>query len=140
MLDSALLFFRLMMQRKILPVILLMTVLTPVHAKWIMLDSASKAGGIHYYDPQTIQKNDHLLKTWVLSNYDEKRIGEYRSVKALYEFDCRQEKVRSQTMLLYSGEMASGNVVGAHHEEATDWFSYPSHSMFNFISVIICEK
>ncbi|MBK6618911.1 MAG: hypothetical protein IPG31_11310 [Nitrosomonas sp.] len=45
---------------------------------------------VFYYDPTTIQKNDHFRKVWSLEsgdNYD-------YDVRALFEFDCQKERVK----------------------------------------------
>ncbi|MDP1559210.1 MAG: hypothetical protein Q8K59_09530 [Nitrosomonas sp.] len=127
--------------RKLLLTISLLVVVTPTQAEWVRTGADTAQGVIHYFDSETMQKEDHFRKVWALSSHDEMQIGGYHSVKTLFEFDCAEERVRSQTMLLYSGVKASGDVVGAHHkEEPEDWFDFPPDSIFNVISTIVCTK
>lgn len=124
--------------RKYLLVLPLLIAAVPAQAKWIAVDSVAKQGEIHYFDPETLQKNGPFRKVWILSSYDEKQKGGYHAIKSLYEFDCSHRKARSVTMLLYPDKKAVGTVIGAHHDESQDWFSFASNSIFQYVSEIIC--
>lgn len=124
--------------RKYLLALLLLIATVPAQAKWIAVDSVAKQGEIHYFDPETLQKNGPFRKVWILSSYDEKQKGGYHAIKSLYEFDCSHRKARSITMLLYPDKKAVSTVIGAHHDESQDWFSFASNSIFQYVSEIIC--
>ena len=124
--------------KKCLLALPLLIITVPSQAKWIAVDSVAKQGEIHYFDPETLQKNDPFRKVWILSSYDEKQTGGYHAIKSLYEFDCSHGKARSITMLLYPDKKATGAVIGTHHEESHDWFSFASNSIFQYVSEIIC--
>lgn len=126
------------MMRKCLLAVSLLIVAIPAQAEWIVVDSVTKQGEIHYFDPETLQKNDPFRKIWILSSYDEKQKGGYHAIKSLYEFDCTHRKARSTTMLLYPDKKAADTVIGAHHEESQEWFSFASNSIFQYVSEIIC--
>ncbi len=126
------------MMKKCLLALPLLIIAAPAQAKWIAMDSVTKQGEAHYFDPETLQKNDPFRKIWILSSYDEKQKGGYHAIKSLYEFDCSHSKARSVTMLLYPDKKAAGNVIGTHHEESQDWFSFASSSIFQQVSEIIC--
>lgn len=126
------------MMRKYLSVLFLMLVVIPAQAKWIKLDIITKQGEIHHFDPETMQKNGHFRKIWILSSYNEKQKWGHHAVKTLYEFDCTHHKARSITMLLYPDKEAKGMVIGAHHEEFRDWFSFSANSMFRHITETVC--
>lgn len=112
-----------------------------VSAEWVLVNSDSDKNAEHYFDPDTVrQSGQNYKKVWLLSSYGEKQRGGYQSLKTFYEFDCDTDRARSYTMLLYSGTMASGNTVGAHHDELKEWFNYPETSFFKRISTSICEK
>lgn len=112
-----------------------------VSAEWVLVNSDSDKNAEHYFDPDTVrQSGQNYKKVWLLSSYGEKQKGGYQSLKTFYEFDCDTDRARSYTMLLYSGTMASGNTVGAHHDELKEWFNYPETSFFKRISTSICEK
>jgi len=126
------------MMKKYLPVLFLLFVVMPAHAKWIKLDMAVRQGEVHYFDPETMQKNDQFRKVWVLSSYDEKQKGGHHAVKTLYELDCAYHKARPVTMLLYPDKNATGRVIGAYHEESREWFGFPANSMFRRIAEMVC--
>lgn len=130
--------FNQLIMRKIL-LVLFLTIAASAQADWTAIDSPAKKGETHYFDLETVRKNDHFRKVWVLSSYDKKQTGGYHSIKTFYEFDCTQEKARSVTMLLYPDTKATGDVIGAHHEESTDWFDIPSDSMFSQITRVVCD-
>jgi len=114
---------------------------TPIFADWVMINSDSNKGTKHYFDPATVRESgESFKKVWVLSSYNDKQKGGYQSLKTFYEFDCESERARSYTMLLYSGVMATGNTIGAHHDELKEWFQYPATSFFKRISTTICNQ
>ena len=59
-------------------------------------------------------------------------------MKTLYEFDCTQDKARSITMLMYPDKKATGMVIGAHHEESTEWSGFSANSIFRKIEETVC--
>ncbi len=125
--------------KKCLLTLFLLKIATTAHAEWVAVDSAAKQPGeTHYFEPQTLQKNGQFRKIWILSSYDNKQKGGYHAVKSLYEFNCSDSQARSITLLLYPDKKASGAVIGAHHEESTEWFGFASDSIFQHISEIIC--
>lgn len=126
--------------RKILFLTFLIVGVAPVQAEWVRLGADAKQGRTHYFDPESVQKNDHFRKVWVLSSYDQKQPAGYRAVKSLYEIDCQEEKARSHTMLLYSDPKAETSEIGASHDESKDWFSYPTNSPLSHIAKTVCEK
>jgi hypothetical protein len=112
-----------------------------VSAEWVLVNSDADKKTEHYFDSDTVRNSDqNYKKVWLLSSYGEKQRGGYQSLKTLYEFDCEADRTRSYTMLLYSGAMAKGNTIGAHHDELKEWFDYPETSFFKRISASICEK
>lgn len=126
------------MMKKYLLAVSLLIVAIPAQAGWVAVDSVAKQGEMHYFDPETLQKNDPFRKIWILSSYDEKQKGGYHAIKSLYEFDCSHRKARSITMLLYPDKKAVSTVIGAHHDESQDWFSFASNSIFQHVAEIIC--
>ena len=112
-----------------------------VFAEWKLVHSDSNKNAKHYFDPTTVrQSGDRYKKVWILSSYNEKQKGGYQSLKTFYEFDCGTDRARSYTMLLYSGVMAAGNTIGAHHDELKEWFEYPETSFFKQIAATICNQ
>jgi Surface-adhesin protein E len=127
-----------MLIKKLLLVIFLLVVITPAKAEWVKVGTESPQGETHYFDPETTKMNGPLRKVWVLSNYGKKLAGGYRSVKSFYEFDCKEERARSYTMLLYTDKMATGDVIGAQHDKLKEWSIYPTGSIFSHIADAVC--
>jgi len=126
--------------RKIILTVFLLSLSHAVLAEWVLVSSDSEKNATHYFDPGTVrQSGEHYKKVWLLSSYGEKQRGGYQSLKTFYEFDCNADRTRSYTMLLYSGVMAKGNTIGAHHDELKEWFQYPESSFFKQISATICN-
>lgn len=130
--------FRLLLVKKFLIMIFFFSVTTQAQAEWVVVNADKMRGELHYFDPDSIENTGHSRKVWVLSSYDEKQVGGYRSVKSLYEFDCEQERARSYTMLLYPDDMAVGKVIGAQHDKLKEWFLYPPDSIFSRIVSVVC--
>lgn len=124
--------------KKFLLVVLLLLTTPLVQAEWIGADTIIKSGEAHYFDPETLRKDGQFRRIWVLSSYDEKQKGGHHAVKTLYELDCTLNKARSITMLLYPDKKATGKVIGAHHEESTDWFGFSVNSIFRRITETVC--
>lgn len=126
--------------KRIVLVILLLGFYNAASAEWVLVNSDTDNKAEHYFDPDTVrQSGEYLKKVWLLSSYGEKQRGGYQSLKTFYEFDCNADRARSYTMLLYSGVMAKGNTIGAHHDELKEWFQYPETSFFKQISTTICN-
>lgn len=124
--------------KKCLWVLFLLLFAASAQAEWIELNTVNKSGETHYFDPETMRKDNQFRKVWVLSSYEEKQKGGHHAVKTLYELDCTQDKAHSITMLMYPDKKATGKVIGAHHEESTDWFGFSADSIFRKIAGTIC--
>ncbi|MBS0423251.1 MAG: hypothetical protein JSR71_02215 [Proteobacteria bacterium] len=123
--------------KKCLLVVLLL-IAASAQAKWIELNTAAKPGEAHYFDAETMRKENQFRKVWVLSSYEEKQKGGHHAIKTLYEFDCTLDKARSITMLLYPDKKAAGRVIGAHHEDSPQWFGFSVNSIFQHIAESVC--
>lgn len=119
--------------------LILLLIVSPVHAEWIKVDIAAKNSETHYFDPGTILKDGSLRKIWVRSSYEEMQKGGFRAVKTQYEFDCQRHQARSVTMLLYPDRDATGDVIGAHRTDSGNWFSFSASSMFRHIEETVCD-
>lgn len=123
-----------------LPAIILLFVIAPVKAEWVMMDAGPDQKDVHFYDPASIKNNGRFKKVWILTSYGEEQTGGYRSVKSFYELDCKEDRARSYTMLLYTDEMAAGDVIGAQHDKLKEWSVYPADSIFSQIADAVCAS
>lgn len=123
-----------------LPTIILLMVIQPAKAEWVMVDAGPDQKDVHYFDPASIKNNGRFKKVWILTSYGEAQTGGYRSVKSFYELDCKEDRARSYTMLLYTDEMATGDVIGAQHDKLKEWSVYPAGSVFSQIADAVCAS
>jgi hypothetical protein len=127
------------MKKIILLAYLLIFVMMPAHAEWVMV-SSSKKGVTHYFDPDNIQINGQFRKVWVLSSYEQKQTGGYQATKSLYKLDCPNNQARSRTMLLYPDLYAEMSVIGAQHAQSAEWFNYTANSFLGRIARTVCKE
>ena len=123
-----------------LPAIIMLFVIAPVKAEWVMMDAGPDQKDVHFYDPTSMKNNGRFKKVWILTSYGEEQTGGYRSVKSFYELDCKEDRARSYTMLLYTDEMAAGDVIGAQHDKLKEWSVYPADSIFSQIADAVCAS
>src|SRR5690242_7857813 len=116
------------------PILLLLFVVQSAYADWTAVDTFTKPGVMHYFDADSLQKNESRRKIWILSSYDEKQKGGYHAIKSLYEFDCAHHQARPITVLLYPDKTASEAVIGARHDETADWSGFSDDSIFHQVS------
>ena len=126
------------MKKHVLIISLLSFVMPFAQAEWTIVDSSTKSGEKHYFDAETVQKNETVRKVWMLSSYDQKQKGGYHAIKALYELDCAHHRARPVTVLLYPDQKAIGAVIGARHDASADWFDFPTDSVFQYVSTKVC--
>jgi hypothetical protein len=90
-------------------VVLLMFVTTPVRAEWV--HGYEDFAAAVYIDPASICREGDLCRVLVL--YDLKAQGSSgeRSISALHEFDCAEERWRVINSATYSGPMATDSVI-----------------------------
>ena len=77
-----------------------------------------------YVDPFSVRKDGDLLKARVLSDFKaaDTYLGvPYVSVSSLKEFDCKTSKVRTVRVSLYSGPMATGELVAPELPVDSSW-------------------
>ena len=124
--------------KKRLLILLLLLVVQSAHADWTAVDTVTSPGVMHYFDAESLQKNGSFRKIWILSSYDEQQKGGYHAIKTFYEFDCAHHKARPITVLLYPDKTASKAVIGARHDESTDWSGFSDDSIFHQVSTVVC--
>lgn len=108
--------------RKTILIVLMVVVSGPAAAKWIEFGRSTKA--VSYFNPAAIRRSGHTVKMWVLSDYaTTQRTASgtmYSSVKAQYEYDCKDQRFRSLFASFYLGKMGVGeNVLSLGN--TTEW-------------------
>ena len=80
--------------KKLLLILSLLLVTTPVFAEWKFYD-LSKTGGMNYYDNSSITRNGDKVKVMHYANFSQDdeltKLTKMSSAKVLYEIDCVNE-------------------------------------------------
>lgn len=83
----------------------------PAQADWLRLRDTDQS--VVYVDPTTIEKNAGTLKLWELEDLKASAADGTRSRRALREYDCQGERLRSLSEERHAGQMASGEILSA---------------------------
>jgi len=96
-----------------------------------------------YIDPSTIRRKDALVNLWTL--YDSKTVetvaeGSFLSIKRQKEYDCAEDRSRTLTETLFSGNMGKGKVVLINTDERSKWQPVQPGSIGQIIWNQVCGK
>jgi Surface-adhesin protein E len=106
-----------MTSARLLIALLGLMVSATARAEWVNLGTSPTA--TWYIDSATIRKEAHLRKAWVLNDLKQRARDGDLSRRGLYEFDCKEGRVRILTMYAFSGKMATGQGLG--YEKSDVW-------------------
>jgi hypothetical protein len=102
------------MSRMILMLLLAVVSNIAMASDWVFIDSAGdeQRHFSEYVDSGSIHRNGDMVKMWAMEdNKVEHHIiqgQEYRSIKKLWEIDCKSEQMRVVDTNYFSGHMGSG--------------------------------
>ncbi len=95
-------------------------------AAWVQIGVAND-GMVVYADPASIRTSGGVVKMWTLLDY---KIAEkddsgkpFLSAKLLHDYDCKDERARTQYYSLHAGHMATGSVVLREEHNNSEWQS-----------------
>lgn len=125
---------------ELMVVCLLAVVSSSARAEWVT-DGRTESTTI-YFDPATIRKTNNVVKMWRLLNFNPPRdvsgkLG--RSLKALHEYDCKEEQLRAHYVAVYSGEMGNGKIISVA-PNLGDWRPIPPDSLDESLLQIACGR
>ena len=109
----------------------------PLRAEWVKVGRTDAA--VHYVDPATLQKDGSLRLVWAMQDMVETSPEGVRSIRALQEYDCAEERFRYLSVAAHSGPMARGEVL-AEHELRDAWSAQPAGMKASAIGKIVCER
>lgn len=97
------------------------------------------SGTITYFDPDTIRKDGHLRRVWVLQEL--KKRGKYgeMSRRALEEYNCAEERFRALQISFHTDPMARGSRVVSDNDPS-DWHYIPPSTGGAVIVKFVCAK
>ena len=100
--------------------LLLTLAATPAWAEWVKVSETD--GNFFYIDPATIRRDGNLRKVWTINDLKQRHKDGTMSRRALYEFECKEERHRLLSISAHSDPMASGKVLEIDSEP--DKWSY----------------
>jgi hypothetical protein len=118
-------------------------------AEWIYFATTEK--GQHYYDKQTIKRSSANVRVWEKAIYSEQgrrnaeafltEMGKYKGqtpghVLTLDEFNCRETKGRSLSMIIYD---IQGKRVASSPEGGSEWSNIVPDSVYERLSNVVCK-
>lgn len=98
------------------------------------------ADGISFYvDPSTIKRNGHLVRFWELADFVSGD-SSYGSIRSLSEIDCKENRTKSLDTTAFSGQMASGRILGRDDERTARWDPIPPGTAVEVMMRLVCTK
>ena len=98
----------------------------PARADWTKVAESENKLEI-YLDLETIRKDGNSHKVWQLTNYPTPQVvieQELRSIRARYEYDCKNNKRRALTATAFTDLFAGGKSIGTE-DVVGDWKDIP---------------
>lgn len=126
--------------RKLLVGLALSLVATAAAAEWVLVSHTKYGEDRYYADPTTKRRTGNIVRMWTLQDYlkPEVAVGVnkvFYSVLVYRQFDCVEETVQIRQTNVYTGQMASGEMIVAENEPLRKISPAPgSHNirLFNF--------
>lgn len=116
---------------------LLMVAAVPVCAEWVKVGRTDTA--VHYVDPATVRMHGDLRRVWAMQDMVEASAEGVRSIRALQEYDCAEQRLRYLSIAAHSGPMAGGEILAMHQLRDT-WSSGPEGRNSTAIEKIVCGQ
>ncbi len=112
------------------------------NADWIFIKTSDDKSTDLYIDRESIQIiNKDIRRYWSKSNLQEAEVtkyGNYQSIRALNEIDCKNKKFRGLSIDFYEKNDLSGKVIYSQENENVKWSFIPPNSLGSTASDIIC--
>jgi len=109
----------------------------PAWAEWVKVGRTHAA--VHYVDPATVSRDGNLRRVWALQDMFETSDEGVRSIRALQEYDCADERFRYLSVAAHSRPMARG-VVLEEYELRDAWSAPPAGTKASAIGKMVCER
>ena len=109
----------------------------PAWAEWVKVGRTVAA--VHYVDPATVSRDGNLRRVWAMQDMVETSDEGVRSIRALQEYDCADERFRYLSVAAHSRSMARGEVL-AEHELRDRWSERPAGTKASAIGKMVCGR
>jgi len=121
---------------------MLLALSSDVIAEWVKVADVMLGKGTSYVDKTTIRRSGDTATMWSLTDIvtPEAIDGRpYLSQKSRYEYDCKDNHVRSTATSRYTGNMGSGNLV-ASDDQVGQWMAAAPYSLLDYMLKVACGK
>lgn len=106
-------------------------------AEWVKVGRTDAA--VHYVDPATVRMDGYLRRVWAMQDMVEASVEGVRSIRALQEYDCAEQRFRYLSIAAHSGPMAGGWILATHNLR-DDWSDRPPGTYSTAIEKIVCGR
>jgi hypothetical protein len=114
----------------------------PVYAEWVAVGGKVEGGVGAYTDLATMRREGDLVKMEVLFDFKtiQTKAGvSYLSAKAQMEYDCAQQRFEGLTVMYFSGNMGSGNLIDRSSGKGK-WLLVSPGSLDQALWKVACDK
>lgn len=111
-------------------------------AAWVAIGGSDTENLTSYADSATISKSGDMVKMWSLLDYETAQVSEgktFMSIKAQFEYDCKEGRERILCYFWHSGNMGGGDVVTIN-SEPLDWSPVPLGAVTETLWRLACGK
>lgn len=112
-----------------------------VMAEWTMVGENNELA--KYVDISTLRKTGSKVKIWELTDFKTLQTSgryKYYSIKILYEYDCKEEQLRSTAFVQYAQNMGDGQVIYSANDPTRPWQPVVPGSSGRTIWEVVCES
>ena len=115
--------------RKINVMLLLVALNGSAMAEWTKVTEEKDGSAVYYSEASTIRKSaDGLTTVWELNDLKEQDANRSKSTKIHAEYDCVNEQFRVLSVIVYSQNMGSGEVIVTFSPPDTEYQPIPPDS------------
>ncbi len=117
--------------------------ISKANADWIFVQSSDNKSTDLYIDGESIQIiNKDIRRYWSKNNLQESEVtkyGNYQSMRAFNEIDCKNKKFRALSISFYEKNDLLGKVIHSQEDENSKWSFIPPNSLGSIASDIVCS-
>lgn len=106
-------------------------------AEWTKVHQNEEA--VSYVDPPTIRSEGEFRRVWRLQDLRKPGPKGERSIRALMQVDCKEERQRIVTFTFHSGPMATGKQL-VHHDASGGWDYVAPNTSASAVLRFVCDR
>lgn len=122
---------------RIAPLLLIIAASGTLAADWTRQGSTPDVN--FYLDLNSIKKNGNLRRVWQLQDRNSPSKTGARSLRAMSEYDCKEDKYRTLQLDTFSGAMAEGEIISTDSTPGQWAFIAPGTPFANTLKLVCFE-